>query len=179
MRTFFRKVTLPSRVPQCYSTIPRPYPRFTSYVYTRQYHLWLPLGIPFGLMWELIGSTYRRVVTITDLMENVLLYRIKPNACPKCEVQTEDLGIPSVRYRARDYIRYDRYQRESETHRTEIEHCRDELETLGIKIGKNLFHGLPRVSPPDLHKPDVLYTVYLRLFKHMIDWIAGFLKKGV
>jgi len=33
---------------------PRPYPRFTSHlynIYMRSYHLWLPLGIPFGLRW--------------------------------------------------------------------------------------------------------------------------------
>jgi len=36
-----------------------------------------------------------------------------------------------------------------------------------------------RVSTPDLHKPDMLHTIYLGLFKHMIDWIQGFLKKHV
>jgi len=82
-----------------------------------------------------------------------------------------------LRYRARDYTRFDRYQRENETHHTEIEHCGDTLETLGIKIGQNVFHGQPRVSPPDLHKPDKLHTVYLELYKHMMDWIQGFLKK--
>ena len=30
---------------------------------------------------------------------------------------------------------------------------------------------------PDLHIPDMLHTVYLGLFKHMMDWIQGFLKE--
>jgi len=37
--------------------------------------------------------------------------------------------------------------------------------------------GLVRVLTPDLHKPDMLHTIYLGLFKHMMDWIQGFLKK--
>ena len=30
---------------------------------------------------------------------------------------------------------------------------------------------------PDLHKPDMLHTIYLGLLKHMMDWIQEFLKK--
>jgi len=40
-----------------------------------------------------------------------------------------------------------------------------------------MFHGLHHVSAPGLHKPDLLHTVYRELFKHMMDWISGFLKK--
>jgi len=47
--------------------------------------------------------------------------------------------------------------------------------TLGI--GQNIFHGLDRVLASDLYKPDILDTIYLRLFKHMMDWIEAFLKK--
>jgi len=42
-----------------------------------------------------------------------------------------------------------------------------------------LFYGLPRVSPSDLNKTDMLHTFYLGIFKHMMDWIQGFLKKQV
>jgi len=114
---------------------------------------------------------------LADHMENVLLHGIKSNACSKCEVPTEHLGIPSVHHRARDYTRYHHYQRKSQTHHTEIEHGRDTHETLGIKRCQKIFNGLPRVSPPDLHKPDMLHTLYLGLFKHMRDWIPGFLKE--
>ena len=44
-------------------------------------------------------------------------------------------------------------------------------------MGRGIFDGLHRVSAPDLHMPDLLHTIYLRLFKHMMDWIHGFLKK--
>jgi len=47
----------------------------------------------------------------------------------------------------------------------------------GIRLGQNVFYGLNRVSPSHLHKPDMLQTVYLGLFKHLIDWIQGFLNK--
>ena len=36
---------------------------------------------------------------------------------------------------------------------------------------------MQHVSAPDLHKPDLLHTVYLGLFKDMIDWVQAFLKK--
>ena len=48
---------------------------------------------------------------------------------------------------------------------------------VGISFGPNVFYGLPRVSLSDLHKPHMLYTVYLGIFEHMIDWIQGSLKK--
>ena len=46
-----------------------------------------------------------------------------------------------------------------------------------MKIDRNEFSGLYRVNPADLHKPDLLHNIYLGLFKHMIKWIEGFLKK--
>jgi len=49
------------------------------------------------------------------------------------------------------------------------------FETLGIDLAKNPFLGLHRVSAPGLHKPDLLLTVYLRLFEHLMDSISGFL----
>jgi len=44
-------------------------------------------------------------------------------------------------------------------------------------MGQNVFQGLVIVSTPDLHKPDMPLTIYLGLFKYMMDWIQGFLKK--
>ena len=53
------------------------------------------------------------------------------------------------------------------------------FQQLGVKIGNNVCTGLDRVSPADLHKPDLLpnIRVYLGLFKHMMEWVEGFLKK--
>ena len=62
---FSRKVTLPSRVPQGYSTIPRPYPRITSHVYNiyetipAQDTTWYTICAKVIV----IVVTYRRVVT--------------------------------------------------------------------------------------------------------------------
>jgi len=128
----------------------------------------VPIGCADGKIWRCfpILSGW-----IADNMENVFLHKIKSNTCHKCKVPTEDLGIPLVRLSARYYTIYDRYHAENETHCTEIEHCRDTLETHGIKIGQNVVHRLPKVSPPDLHQPDMLHTLYLGLFKHIMDWI--------
>jgi len=48
---------------------------------------------------------------------------------------------------------------------------------MGMKIGRNVFTGLHRVNTSDLHKPDLLPNIYLGLFKHMMQWVEGFLKK--
>jgi len=51
------------------------------------------------------------------------------------------------------------------------------FETLGINLEKNVFHGLHRVLAPGMHQPDLLHTVDLGLFKQLMDWLLGFLKK--
>jgi len=81
---------------------------------------------------------------IADHTENVLLHG-KSNACPKCEVPTEDLGIPSVPHRARDYTRYDRYQRENETHHTpRLNIAQIHLTHLVSRLGKMFLTGFPK-----------------------------------
>jgi len=34
-----------------------------------------------------------------------------------------------------------------------------------------------RSNPTDLHKPDLLHNIYLGLFKHVMEWVEGFLKR--
>ena len=46
-----------------------------------------------------------------------------------------------------------------------------------MKIGRNVFTELYRVNPADLHKLDLLHNIDLGLFKHMMEWVEGFLKK--
>jgi len=46
-----------------------------------------------------------------------------------------------------------------------------------LGIGPNIFHRLDQVSASDLYKSDMLHTIYLAQFKHMMHWIEGFLKK--
>jgi len=116
---------------------------------------------------------------IADHMENVTLLGIKSNACPKCEVPPEALSRAG-HHRARDYARYERYEREnrsldSETY--DAAHARYTNETHGIKRGQMVVQRLVRVWTPDLHKPDMRQTIDLGLLKHMMDWIQGVLKK--
>jgi len=116
---------------------------------------------------------------IADHMENVTQHGIKSNACPKCEVPPEELGSRAGHHRARDCARYEceNPYLDSETH--DAAHARYTNETHGMKRGQNVFQGLVGVSTHDLHKPDMLHTIYPGLFKHMMDWIQGFLKKHV
>jgi len=46
-----------------------------------------------------------------------------------------------------------------------------------LGIGQSIFYRLDRISASDLYKPDMLHTIYLGLFKHMMAWIEGFQKK--
>jgi len=105
-------------------------------------------------------------------MENVALHGLKTNACPKCEVPTNQLGTNAGSYRARDHARYQRYKPESQTSGSET----DDDHIMNLGIGQNIFHGLDRVSACALYKPDILHTIYLRLFKHMMDSIEAFVK---
>jgi len=51
------------------------------------------------------------------------------------------------------------------------------FQQVGVKIGNNVFALLDRVNPADLVKPDLLHHIYLGLFKHMMEWVEGFLKE--
>ena len=109
---------------------------------------------------------------IADHIETVALHGIKANVCPKCEVLPGELRTEANSHRARDYARYEPCERESAS-----DDSPTMFETLSMDLEKNVFHMLHRVSPPGLHKPDLLHTLHLRLFKHLMDWILGLLKK--
>jgi len=109
---------------------------------------------------------------IADHMANVGFHWIKWNVCPKYELLSGELGTNANSHRARDYARYERCERESAS-----DDSHTMFETLDIDLEKNVFHGLHRVSAAGLQKPDLLHTVYLGLFKHLMDRISGFLKK--
>jgi len=112
---------------------------------------------------------------IADHMQNVVLDGIKFIVCPRCQVPAVELSINMKVYPIRDYAIYHQYDYENwigETDHTDIT-----PESLGVRLVQNDFYGLNWVSPSDLHKPDMLHTVYLGLFKHLMHWIQGFLKK--
>jgi len=46
-----------------------------------------------------------------------------------------------------------------------------------LRIGQNIFHPLDLASASDLFKLDMLYTIYVGLFMHIMDGIEGVLKK--
>ena len=78
-------------------------------------------------------------------------------------------------YEVRNYAIYEEkaVQRES----GEAGSTREYFRQVGVKIRRNVFTGLHRVNLSDLHKPHLLHNIYLGLFKHMMQWVEGFLKK--
>jgi len=113
---------------------------------------------------------------IADYAEHAGLQGIGSKSCPKCEVPCEELGgDPRRMYETPDYMVY----REKALRHLPAEAAgiAEYFQRLGVKIGNNLFMGLDRVSPADLHKLDLLHNIYLGFFKHMMECVEGFLKK--
>ena len=113
---------------------------------------------------------------IADSAEHTILNGISSKSCPQCEVPDRELGQDRQNiYESGNYAHY--AQRAWEYKQTQNTHIADYFHQIGMKIDRNVFSGLYRVNTADLHKPDLLYNIYLGLFKHMMKWIEGFLKK--
>jgi len=69
-------------------------------------------------------------------------------------------------YETRDCILY--REKALRNERAEVAGIAEYFQQVGVKIGNNIFAGLDRVYPADLHKPDLLHNIYLGLFKHII-----------
>jgi len=113
---------------------------------------------------------------ITDHAEHAALQGIGSTLCPKCEVPGEELGgnLRQI-YETCDYLLYREKALRHEP--AEAAGIPESFQRLGVNIGNNGFTGLDRVSPTDLHKPDLLHNISLGLFKHMMEWVEGVLKK--
>ena len=118
---------------------------------------------------------------IADHMENVAPHGVKSNSSPKCKLLPWVLGN-DAKYSARDYTEYEYCKRENglQSSGSDLDDADGDdvtFDTLKINMGPGVFHRLYQVSAPDLHVPDLLHTIYLGLFKHMIDWIQVFLRQ--
>jgi len=113
---------------------------------------------------------------IMDHAEHAALQGIGSKSCPKCEVPCEELGgNPRQMYETRHYMLYREKALWHEP--AEAAGIAEYFQRFGMKIGNNVCSGRDRVSPADLLKPDRLHNIYLGLFKHMMEWVEGFLKK--
>jgi len=78
-------------------------------------------------------------------MENVVLYGVTSNICPRCKVPAVELGTNMKGYLVRDCAIYHDYDYENligETDDTDIMPA-----SLGIRLGQNVFYGLNLISP--------------------------------
>ena len=96
---------------------------------------------------------------IADHKENVALHGLKTNACPKCEVPTNELGTNAKNYRSRDYARYQRYKpenansgSESDNDHVMSDNHQQKIFSLMYYIHISLYH-LVIPSPPIPPKP--------------------------
>jgi hypothetical protein len=113
---------------------------------------------------------------IADHAENETLHGLKRMSCPKCEAPLERLGTDAEEiYPTRDYQKYARITQKYFV--TEDEELAASLSAVGVKMERNVFTGLSRVTAGLLFKPDILHNVYLGLFKHLMQWLEDFLKK--
>jgi len=113
---------------------------------------------------------------IADHAEHAALHGIGSKSSPKCEVLCKELGGNLLKmYETRNYILYTEKAFRHEP--AEVAGIAEYFQQVGVKIGNNVFSGLDRVNPAELHKPDLLHNIYHGLFKYMIEWVEGFLKK--
>ena len=112
---------------------------------------------------------------IADHAEHAALHGIGSQSCPKCEVPSKELGGNLRKlYQSRDYTLYWEKAREQESGEAGLA---EYFQKLAVKIGRNVFTELYRVNRANIHKLDPLQNIYLCLFKHMMEWVEGFLKK--
>jgi len=113
---------------------------------------------------------------IADHAEHPASKGIGSKSSPKCQAPCGELGGDwHQTYETRDYSRYGakalRHEPEEAAGITAY------FQWSCFKIENNVWIGLDRVSPADLHKPDLLHNIYLGLLTHMMEWVEGFLKK--
>ena len=112
---------------------------------------------------------------IADHAEHADLHGIGSKSCLMCEVPSKERGgDPRKIYEACDYALYWEKAQEQESGEAGIA---EYFQQVGVKIGRNVFAELYGVNLANLHKPHLLHNIYLGLFKHMMEWVAGFLKK--
>jgi len=109
--------------------------------------------------------------TLSDWIANhaahAALHGIGSKSCPKSKVPCEEVGRDLRRmYEPRDYRLYREKALWHEL--AEAAGIAEYLQWLGVKIANNVFSKLNRVSPADLHQPDLFHNIYLGLFKHMM-----------
>ena len=103
---------------------------------------------------------------------------------PKCKVLPWELGN-DAKYSVRDSTEEEYCERQNglQSPRSDLDKADNAdnavvtLDTLRINMGPGVLHGLYRILSHDPHLPDLLHTIYLGLFKHMMDWIQGFFGK--
>ena len=112
---------------------------------------------------------------IADHAEYAALQGIPSKSCTRCDPHNGHGRDLQWMYETRDYILYrEKALRYKPVQAASIEKY---FQRLGVKIRNNLFSELDRVTPAYLDKPDLLPNIPLVLFKHMMEWVEGFLKK--
>jgi hypothetical protein len=138
-----------------------------------------------GQVWD-CADGYRRVCWpflaswIADHMEHANLQAVKYNACPKCSVPPNALGTPHQPQPLRDAERHHQCLAELDAlpvgpsaERRELTNWFEQHHSRPVA---NVLWGYPNANPPNLHRPDLLHNLYLGMTKHLMGWLAGFLK---
>ena len=115
---------------------------------------------------------------IADHLENVMLLSIQQNQGAVCEIRPEELGSHFRRSAAKpDYRIYeDLFNKLSNDNNGQ--QAKKEVTGCIFKLLLSVLWGLPNVQQSALPKPDILYVVYLGIFKtNLMKWMIRFLKK--
>ncbi|KAF8531427.1 hypothetical protein BDD12DRAFT_810891 [Trichophaea hybrida] len=118
-------------------------------------------------------------------MEHSNLLGTKPNCCPRCRVSIDKLGdlidpselVPRTSVLLKDkWNEYDAIpnsnNRESRDRQIKLQKC---FSDNNAHPTPNVFWDIPFVDLYELHQPDNLHVIHLGIFKHLMEWIEGFL----
>ena len=98
-----------------------------------------------------------------DHMELATIHSIASNRCPVCVAPTNDLGeIPDTPYEPRPTEHYIAAYNNSDI---------ASLRSDGVKNISNALWQVSEINPPSLVRADMLHTIYLRIMKHLIEWL--------
>jgi len=140
--------------------------------------LWACSDGKMRLCWPILASW------LVDHMEHANLMPVKYNACPKCQTLKDELGSlihpPDLESHGRKsgvfHQKYRQYQNsKTASDRQAKKMTVDRLESVSARPVPCMFWDLAHVEANDLHRPDILHNIYIRMLDHLMTWIEGFL----
>lgn len=113
------------------------------------------------------------------------LIHVKCNACPNRQTPKDKLGLLilllDMEFHWRKSAVFQQkywYYMNAKTARDHqaIQITQDWFESVRMRLVACMFRDLPHVEAHDLHPPDIIHIISVRMFDHLMTWMYGFLQ---